>query len=220
MYKIKDLLDLDHTIAKDYLNKFEYPYEALSGIKEEILRLIQTLNKDEYIERSENVWVHKTAKIFDSAYIDGPTIICKDAEVRQCAFIRGSVIVGENSVVGNSCEVKNAIIFDNAEVPHFNYVGDSLIGFHGHMGAGSITSNLRADKANVICKDGDEKLETGLRKMGAIIGDYAEIGCNAVLNPGVIVARKAMVYPTACVRGTVPEKTIYKNDGIIEKKEG
>ena len=218
MYKIKDLLDLDHTLAKDYLNKFEYPYEALPGIKEEILRLIQTLDKSEYIERSENVWVHKTAKIFDSAYIGGPTIICENAEVKHCAFIRESALVGKGAVVGNSCEVKNAIIFDKAEVPHFNYVGDSIIGFHGHMGAGSITSNLRSDKANIVCKDKEERLETGLRKMGAIIGDYAEIGCNAVLNPGSIVGRNAMVYPTSCVRGTVREKTIFKNDGTIEEQ--
>ena len=218
MYKIKDLLDLDHTLAKDYLNKFEYPYEALPGIKEEILRLIQTLDKSEYIERSENVWVHKTAKIFDSAYIGGPTIICENAEVKHCAFIRESALVGKGAVVGNSCEVKNAIIFDKAEVPHFNYVGDSIIGFHGHMGAGSITSNLRSDKANIVCKDKEERLETGLRKMGAIIGDYAEIGCNAVLNPGSIVGRNAMVYPTSCVRGTVREKAIFKNDGTIEEQ--
>ena len=218
MYKIKDLLDLDHTLAKDYLNKFEYPYEALPGIKEEILRLIQTLDKNEYIERSENVWVHKTAKIFDSAYIGGPTIICENAEVKHCAFIRESALVGKGAVVGNSCEVKNTIIFDKAEVPHFNYVGDSIIGFHGHMGAGSITSNLRSDKANIVCKDKEERLETGLKKMGAIIGDYVEIGCNAVLNPGSIVGRNAMVYPTSCVRGTVREKTIFKNDGTIEEK--
>lgn len=220
MYKTKDLLDLSHTTASAFLEQYEYPWTAIPEIKNEILRQIETLDKNEYKEIKENVWVHNSAKIFDSAYIDGPTIIGKDAEVRQCAFIRGSVLIGEGSVVGNSCEVKNAIIFDNAEIPHFNYVGDSILGFHAHMGAGSITSNLRADRKNVVVKNGTEKIETGLRKMGAILGDYAEIGCNAVLNPGVVVGRHAMIFPTACVRGTVPENAIFRNDGAIVEKEG
>ena len=218
MYKTKDLLNLDCTIAKEYLQNYEYPYQIIPEIKNIILSLIEKINKNEYTEIKENVWVHKTAEIFASAYIDGPTIICKDAQVRQCAFIRGSALIGEGAVVGNSCEVKNAILFDKAEVPHFNYVGDSLLGEHAHMGAGAITSNLRADKANIICKDENESIETGLRKMGAILGDYAEIGCNAVLNPGVIIGRRAMVYPTSCVRGTVLENHIFKNDGVIIEK--
>lgn len=218
MYKTKELLNLDCTIAKEYLEKIEYPYEIIPEIKNIVLSLISTLDKNEYKEIKENVWIHKTAKIFASAYIDGPTIICENSEVKQCAFIRGSVIVGKGAVVGNSCEIKNAIIFDKAEVPHFNYVGDSLLGEHAHMGAGAITSNLRADKANVVCKDGEERVETGLRKMGAILGDYAEIGCNAVLNPGTIIGRRAMVYPTSCVRGTVKENMVFRNDGVIIEK--
>ena len=215
MYKIKDLLDLDHTLAKDYLNKFEYPYEALPGIKEEILRLIQTLDKSEYIERSENVWVHKTAKIFDSAYIGGPTIICEDAEVKHCAFIRESALVGKGAVVGNSCEVKNAIIFDKAEVPHFNYVGDSFLGNHTHLGAGVIVSNLKNDKSNIKING----VDTNLRKLGVITGSYVEVGCNCVIFPGTIIKSNVSIYPLTRVRGVIEDNSIVKDEYNIVKRD-
>ena len=218
MYKTKDLFDLDQTIAKEYLEQFEYPWQALPGIKDFILQTIKTLDKSEYKEIKENVWVHNTAKIFDSAYIDGPTIICKNAEIRQCAFIRGSAIIGEGSVVGNSCEVKNSILFNTAEVPHFNYVGDSILGVHAHLGAGAVTSNLRSDRKNIVVKDGEIKYETSLKKIGALIGDNSEIGCNSVLNPGTILGKNCQVYPTSCVRGIVPENSIFKNSGEIVAK--
>ena len=214
MYKTTELLNLEHTIAKKYLSQQEYPWTAITEIKDIILELINNLNKEEYNQIKENVWIHKTAKIFDSAYIDGPTIIGANTEVRHCAFIRGSALIGEGCVIGNSCEIKNAIIFDGAQVPHYNYVGDSILGYKAHMGAGSITSNLRSDK-NLIKIHGDQIIETGLKKMGAIIGDEAEIGCNAVLNPGCIIGRNAMVYPTSCVIGVVEENKIHTNTGKI-----
>ena len=210
MYKTNELLDLNHSIAKEYLNKYEYPWAALTGINDLIIELGQQLNKEEYVEVKENVWVHKTANVYESAYINGPCIIGPNSEVRHCAFIRGSALVGENCVVGNSCELKNVILFDNVQVPHYNYVGDSILGYKAHMGAGSITSNVRGDK-NLVKIHAEEDIETGLKKMGAILGDYAEIGCNAVLNPGCIIGRNAMVYPTSCVRGVVKENTIFTN---------
>ena len=214
MYKTKELLDLNHTIAKDYLEKFEFPYQALSGIENLIIELSKKLNKDEFKEIKENVWIHNTAKIFDSAYIAGPCIIGANSEVRHCAFIRGSALIGENCVIGNSCELKNVIIFDNVQTPHYNYVGDSILGYKAHMGAGSITSNVRSDKKLVVIHS-DENVETNLKKMGAIIGDGTEVGCNAVLNPGTIIGRNSIVYPTSCVRGEIKENSIFTNKGEI-----
>lgn len=214
MYKTNELLDLNHTIAKEYLEKFEYPYSALSEIKNIILDLSKKINLDEYNQVKENVWIHKTAKVFDSAYFEGPCIIGANTEVRHCAFIRGSVLVGENCVVGNSCELKNVILFDNVQTPHYNYVGDSILGYKAHMGAGSITSNVRADK-QIVKIHAEEDVDTGLKKMGAILGDFAEVGCNAVLNPGVILGRNTIVYPTSCVRGLVKENKIFTNTGEI-----
>ena len=218
MYTISDLYDLDHTLAKDYLQRFTYPWEALKGIKDLILELGPTLGPD-YEEVSENVWVHKTAKVFPSAYLGSPCIIGPETEVRHCAFIRGSALVGANCVVGNSVELKNVILFDNVQVPHYNYVGDSILGYKSHMGAGSITSNVKSDKLLVVVKNGDEKVETGMKKVGAMLGDRVEVGCNSVLNPGTVIGRDSNVYPTSCVRGTVPEKSIWKNDGTVVAKK-
>lgn len=217
MYKTEELLDLDHTMAKDYLSGFDYPWKALSGIGDLINELIKTLDKNEYVEIKENVWAHKSAKIYESAYIDGPCIIGENSEVRHCAFIRGKALIGKNCVVGNSCELKNVILFDHVQVPHFNYVGDSILGYYAHMGAGSITSNVRSDKT-LVKVHAEEDLETGLKKFGAIVGDYVEVGCNAVLNPGTVVGRHSMIYPTSCVRGVIKENSIYKDTKeIIER---
>lgn len=214
MYKITELYDLEHTIAADYLRQFKYPWEALNGIREFILAVGPTLGED-YEEREEQVWVHKTAKVFPSAYLGAPCIIGPDTEVRHCAFIRGSAIVGAECVVGNSVELKNVILFDRVQVPHYNYVGDSILGYFSHMGAGSITSNFRADHGEITVHDGAERMKTGLNKIGAMLGDYVEVGCNAVCNPGTIVGRHSVIYPTSCVRGTVPENSIWKNDGKV-----
>ena len=214
MYKTTDLLDLNHTIAKEYLMGYEYPWLALKGIGDEIVKLGKTLNKEEFNEIKENVWIHKTAKVFDSAYINGPCIIGANTEVRHCAFIRGNALVGENCVVGNSCELKNVILFDNVQTPHFNYVGDSILGYKSHMGAGSITSNVRSDKT-LIKIHAEEDIDTGLKKMGAILGDNVEVGCNAVLNPGTVIGRNSMIYPTSCVRGVVKENSIFTNRSEI-----
>ena len=219
MYTIKDLFDLDHTLAKDYLAQFTYPWEALGGIKDFILELGPTLDKAEYEEVSENVWVHKTAKVFPSAYLGAPCIIGPETEVRHCAFIRGSALVGAKCVVGNSVELKNVILFDNVQTPHYNYVGDSILGHYSHMGAGSITSNVKSDKALVVVHNGDEHIETGIKKFGAMLGDHVEVGCNAVCNPGTVIGRNSSVYPTSCVRGVVPADSIYKvNDEIVSRK--
>ena len=217
MYTIKDLYDLDHTIAKDYLSKFTYPWEALKGIKDLILSIGPTLGED-YEEVSKNVWVHKTAKVFPSAYLGEPCIIGPETEVRHCAFIRGSALVGANCVVGNSVELKNVILFDNTQTPHYNYVGDSILGFHSHMGAGSITSNVKSDKTLVIVHNGTEQIETGLKKFGAMPGDYVEVGCNSVLNPGTVIGRHSNIYPTSCVRGVVPENSIHRDNAEIITK--
>lgn len=219
MYKTKELFDLDKTIAKEYLEQYEYPWESLKGISDLIIELGHKLNKEEYEEVKENVWIHKSAKVMPSAYIGAPTIIQENVEVRHCAFIRGSAIVGKDSVIGNSCELKNVIICEHVEIPHFNYVGDSILGYKAHMGAGSVTSNFKADHNNILVKDKDEVIETGLRKLGAMIGDYSEIGCNAVLNPGTIVGRNCVIYPTSCVRGTIKENTIYRQDGTTKIKK-
>ena len=218
MYTIKDLYDLDHTLAKDYLSKFTYPWEALKGIKDMILELGPTLG-DDYEEVSENVCVHKTAKVFPSAYLGAPCIIGPNTEVRHGAFIRSSALVGADCVVGNSVELKNVILFDHVQTPHYNYVGDSILGYSSHMGAGSITSNVKSDKTLVVVKDGEEKIETGIKKVGAMLGDFVEVGCNSVLNPGTMIGRHSNVYPTSCVRGVIHENSIHKNDGtVIEKK--
>ena len=217
--KISELFDMEHTIAADLFEGKEYPWEVLGDIKEFILKLGPTLPADEFDNPSEGIWIAKDAKVYPSAYIGAPCIIDHGAEVRHCAFIRESAIVGKSSVVGNSCEVKNAVIFDNCEVPHYNYVGDSVLGYHAHMGAGSVTSNVKSDRKNVVVKSDDEQMETGRRKFGAMLGDWCEIGCNAVLNPGSVVGRNATVYPTTCSRGVVPANSIKKNDGrIVEKR--
>ena len=220
MYTTKQLFDLNHTLAKDYLSKYEYPWQALPGIKELILEIGKNLNKEEYKEVKPNVWIHNSANIFESAYLGEPCIIGANSEVRHCAFIRGSALVGENCVVGNSVELKNVILFDNVQVPHYNYVGDSILGYKSHMGAGSITSNVKSDKELVVVKDKNEKIETGIKKFGAMLGDNVEVGCNSVLNPGTIVGKNSSIYPTSCVRGVVPENSIYKTAGgtVVEKE--
>ena len=215
IYKISELYNLEHTIAADYLRGFTYPWEALAGIKELILSLGAALPADEFDHPAEDVWIAKDAKVFQSAYIGGPCIIGHRTEVRQCAFIRGSALVGDDCVVGNSTELKNVILFDNVQVPHYNYVGDSILGYRSHMGAGSITSNVKSDKKLVVIHGGDEELETGRKKVGAMLGDRVEVGCNSVLNPGTILGRDASVYPTSCVRGVVPANGIWKKDGNV-----
>ena len=218
MLTIPKLYDLQHTIAADYLSKFTYPWEALKGIKELILQLGETLNKDDFLEIAPTVWVHKTAKVFPSAYLGAPCIIGAGTEVRHCAFIRGSALVGENCVVGNSTELKNVILFDNVQVPHYNYVGDSILGYKAHMGAGSITSNVKSDKSLVVIHC-DPPIPTGIKKVGAMLGDNVEVGCNSVLNPGTVIGRNSNVYPTSCVRGVVPANSIYKKNDTIVVKE-
>lgn len=218
MLTILDLYDLEHTIAKDYLAGFTYPWEALRGIGDLICRLGEALDKDAFTETVPQVWVHKDAKVAPSAYLGAPCIIGAGTEVRHCAFIRGNALVGENCVVGNSTELKNVILFDNVQVPHYNYVGDSILGYKAHMGAGSITSNVKSDKSLVTihCQP---PIETGIKKVGAMLGDCVEVGCNSVLNPGTVIGRNSNVYPTSCVRGVVPANSIYKkNDQIIAKK--
>ncbi len=220
MYKTLELLDLERTLAKPLFEGKTYPWEALGEIKDFIRSLGEKLPVDEYEKRGEDVWIAKDAKVFPSAYIAGPAIIGHGTEVRHCAFIRGSALIGDNCVIGNSVEVKNAVIFDNVQVPHYNYVGDSVLGYRSHMGAGSVTSNVKSDRSLVVVKNGDELIETGRKKFGAILGDFAEIGCNSVLNPGTVIGRRSSVYPTSCVRGVVPEDSIYKNDGgkIVKRK--
>ena len=219
MYTIKDLFDLDHTLAKDYLEQFTYPWEALKGIKDMIIETGKSLDPEEYDEVSENVWVHKTAKVFPTAYLGAPCIIGPNTEVRHCAFVRGSALVGADCVVGNSVELKNVILFDHVQTPHYNYVGDSILGYYSHMGAGSITSNVKSDKKLVVVHNGDENIETGIKKFGAMLGDHVEVGCNSVCNPGTVIGRNSNVYPTSCVRGVVPENSIYKNSDVITAKE-
>ncbi len=217
MLTIINLYDLSHSMAGNYLLQFRYPWEALKGIKEEILRLGESLPQGEYTEVSPQVWVHNTAKVAPTAYLGAPCIIGANTEVRHCAFIRGSALVGENCVVGNSVELKNVILFDNVQVPHYNYVGDSILGYKSHMGAGSLTSNVKSDKSLVVIH-GEENIPTGLKKVGAMLGDHVEVGCNSVLNPGTVIGRNANVYPVSCVRGVVPANSIYKTGGIIAPK--
>ncbi len=217
MVTIQELYDLEHTQAKSYLEQFTYPWEALKGIKDFIVQLGSTLG-DEYQEVSPQVWVHRTATVAPTAYLGAPCIIGAGTEVRHCAFIRGSALVGENCVVGNSVELKNVILFDNVQTPHYNYVGDSILGYKSHMGAGSVTSNVKSDKTLVVVKDGQEQIPTGLKKFGAMLGDYVEVGCNSVLNPGTVVGRHTNIYPTSCVRGVVPANHIWKTGGVVVAK--
>ena len=216
--KIKNLYNLDNTIAKELLESVTYPWEALAKINDFILKIGPTLDKEKYEKVGEDVWIAKSATVAPTAYIKGPAIIGENAEIRHCAFIRGKAIVGENAVVGNSTELKNVILFNRVQVPHYNYVGDSILGYKSHMGAGSITSNVKSDKKLVVVKDGIEKIETGIKKFGAMLGDNVEIGCGSVLNPGTVVGRNTNIYPLSSVRGVVPENSIYKNKNeIIEK---
>ena len=221
---IKELYDLSHTEAKPLMEQYTYPWEVLPHIGEFIVKLGESLPKEEYTEVAEPVWVHKTAKVFASAYLAGPAIIGAETEVRQCAFVRGNALVGKGCVIGNSTELKNVIIFDNVQVPHYNYVGDSILGFKSHMGAGSITSNVKSDKTLVHVKGIDPEtnekfdLETGLKKFGAMLGNHVEVGCNSVLNPGTVIGSNSNVYPLSPVRGFVPAESIYKTGGVIVKK--
>ncbi len=218
--RTSELYDLSHTLAAPLLSKYEFPWEALPHIKEFVIELGKTLSPDEYDNPAENVWIAKSAKIAPSATVSAPCIIGKDTELRTGAFIRGSVIVGDGCVVGNSCELKNAILFDCVQVPHFNYIGDSVLGYRSHTGAGAITSNVKSDKTLVTVKgEGGEAIPTGLKKFGAMLGDYVEVGCNSVLNPGTVIGRNTNIYPLSSVRGTVPPNSIFKGQGnIVEKK--
>ncbi len=219
MYTITQLYDLERTQAKEYLSRFTYPWEALSGLKAYIRELGASLDTTEYRELAPEVWVHNTAKIAPTAYLGAPCIIGEETEVRHCAYIRGSALVGKGCVVGNSVELKNVILFDGVQTPHYNYVGDSILGYKAHMGAGSITSNVKSDKTPVTVRFGEENVQTGMKKIGAMLGDFVEIGCNSVLNPGTVVGRNSQVYPLSCVRGTVEENSIYKTGGAIVRKE-
>ncbi len=218
MYKTSELYDLSHSLAGKYLSSFEYPWQALGGIKGLILSLGPTLGSD-YTEVSPSVWVHNTATVAPTAYLGAPCIIGPGTEVRHCAFIRGSALVGVNCVVGNSVELKNVILFDNVQTPHYNYVGDSILGYKSHMGAGSLTSNVKSDKTLVVVKDGNEQIETGLKKFGAMLGDFVEVGCNSVLNPGTVIGPHTNIYPTSCVRGVVPANSIWKTGGVVVEKK-
>ena len=226
MLTVHDLYDLSHSLAGAYLKQFTYPWEALAGISDLILEIGKQLPQEEYVHPRdwdgnilEDVWVAKDATVFKTAYLHGPCIIGHRTEVRQCAFIRGSALVGNDCVVGNSTELKNVILFDNVQVPHYNYVGDSILGYKAHMGAGSITSNVKSDKLLVVVKDGTEQIETGRKKVGAMLGDRVEVGCNSVLNPGTVIGPDSNVYPTSCVRGVIPANHVYKDkDHIIAKK--
>ena len=217
MCTIEKLYDLDHSLAKAYLKQFIYPWEALSGIGEMIVSLGSDLGAD-YQEISPQVWVHKEAKIAPTAFLGGPCIIGANTEVRHGAFIRGSALVGEDCVIGNSVELKNVILFNGVQVPHYNYVGDSILGYKAHMGAGSVTSNVKSDKSLVLIHT-EPKIPTGRKKVGAMIGDFAEVGCNSVLNPGTVIGRNSNVYPLSCVRGVVPTDSIYKTGGVIVAKK-
>ena len=215
--EITSLFDLSHTIAAALFDGKTYPWEVLKDIKGFILELGASLSADEFDHPAEDIWIAKDAKVAPSACLNGPLIVDSGAEIRHCAFVRGSAIVGKNAVVGNSCELKNCVLFDNVQVPHFNSVGDSVLGYKAHMGAGSVTSNVKSDKKNIVIHSGSG-IETGLRKIGAMLGDRVEVGCNSVLNPGTIIGRDCIVYPTSCVRGVVPERHIYKRgEGCVER---
>lgn len=216
--KIKNLYNLNETIAADLFEGLTYPWEALPKISAFILELGAGLSSEEYDKKGDNIWIAKSAKVAPTANINGPAIIGKDAEVRHCAFIRGNAIVGEGAVVGNSTELKNVVLFNKVQVPHYNYVGDSILGYKSHMGAGSITSNVKSDKTLVVVKGGKEEIETGLKKFGAMLGDEVEVGCNSVLNPGTVIGRHSNIYPTSMVRGFIPENSIYKKQGEVAGK--
>ena len=216
--EIKELYDLSQTIAGEYLSRFTYPWEALAGIADYVRELGASLDETVYERRGEDIWVARSAKVAASACLNGPLIIDEDAEVRHCAFIRGSAIIGKGAVVGNSTEIKNDIIFNGVQVPHYNYVGDSILGYKSHMGAGSITSNVKSDKTLVAVKSNGEQMETGRKKFGAMLGDHVEVGCNSVLNPGTVIGRNSRVYPLSSVRGVVPAGCIYKKQGEIAEK--
>lgn len=217
--KVKNMYDLEHTLAKELLESVEYPWEALKGISDFIKKIGPTLDSSQFEQIKEDVWVAKSAVIAPTACLNGPLIIDEEAEIRHCAFIRGSAVIGKGSVVGNSTEIKNDIIFDSVQVPHYNYVGDSILGYKSHMGAGSITSNVKSDKTLVVVKSKEDSMETGLKKFGAMLGDFVEVGCNSVLNPGTVIGRCTNIYPLSSVRGVVPANSIYKNcNEIVEKK--
>lgn len=217
--EIKELYDLSQTIAGEYLADFTYPWEALDGIKDYIKKLGPTLDPELYEQRGEDIWVAKSATVAPTACLNGPLIIDEEAEIRHCAFIRGSAIIGKGSVVGNSTEIKNDIIFNSVQVPHYNYVGDSILGYKSHMGAGSITSNVKSDKTLVVVKDGTDEIATGRKKFGAMLGDHVEVGCNSVLNPGTVIGRNTNIYPLSCVRGVIPANSIYKQRGEVVLKK-
>ena len=217
--EISSLFDMQKTIAKDLFSGKTYPWDVLPEISDFIVKLGQTLDTQKYQKRGENIWIAKDAVVFDSAYIAGPCIIDSGAEIRHCAFIRGSAIIGKNSVVGNSTELKNVVLFDNVQVPHYNYVGDSILGYKSHMGAGSITSNVKSDKTNVCIKIDGNTVQTGRKKIGAMLGDYVEVGCGSVLNPGTVIGRNTNIYPLSSVRGYVSENSIYKKSGEIASKK-
>ena len=217
--KIQNMFSLENTIAAPLLKKYTYPWEVLTDISDFIIELGNTLSEKEYDMPEENVWISKTANIAETAYIKGPAIICDNAEIRHCAFIRGNAIIGKNTVVGNSTELKNVVLFNTVQVPHYNYVGDSILGTHSHMGAGSITSNVKSDKKLVVVKAGEEKIETGMKKFGAMLGDEVEVGCGSVLNPGTVVGNHSNIYPLSSVRGFVPANSIYKKQGEVVTKE-
>lgn len=218
--EIASLYDLSHTLAAPYLSRFTYPWEALAGLSDFIVELGRSLPAEEYEEIGENIWAAKSAVIAPTASLTGPVIIGKNSQVRHCAFLRGSILVGETCVVGNSTELKNVILFDHVQVPHYNYVGDSILGYHSHMGAGSITSNVKSDKQPVVIKAGEVQIETGRKKVGGMLGDYVEVGCGSVMNPGVVVGRHTSIYPLSMVRGYIPAGAIYKKQGeIVQKRE-
>ena len=214
---IENLYDLTETIAAELFTEAEYPWEVLPRIHDFILELGKRLPEEIYEKRGEDIWVATNAKVAPTACLNGPLIIDEEAEIRQCAFVRGNAIVGKGAVVGNSTELKNVVLFNKVQVPHYNYVGDSVLGFKSHMGAGSITSNVKSDKTLVVVKNGEEKIETGLKKMGAMLGDHVEVGCNSVLNPGTVIGRNSNVYPTSCVRGVIPAGHIFKRPGEVVK---
>lgn len=218
MYRIKDLFDLNETIAYELFDGKEYPWEVLTDIGEFVLKLGALLSEDEFEHPTDDIWIHKSVSVAKTATLNGPLIIDAGTEVRPGAFIRGKVIVGKNCVVGNSTELKNVVLFNTVQVPHYNYVGDSILGTHSHMGAGSITSNVKSDKTLIVVKNGNEQIETGLKKMGAMLGDYVEVGCNSVLNPGTIIGRNSNIYPLSCVRGLIEENSIFKDKDNIVKK--
>ena len=216
--RIESLLDLSKTLAAKIFDGLVYPWEALPKISEFIMSVGPTLDKEEYDQIGDNIWVARSAKVAPTAFLSGPLIICPGAEVRHCAFIRGSAFVGQNCVIGNSTELKNCIIFEGAQVPHYNYIGDSILGYKAHLGAGAITSNLKSDRSIVTIPQDDGKINTELKKFGAIVGDNVEVGCNSVLNPGTVIGRNSTVYPLSMVRGTVPPNSIYKKQGEVAEK--